>query len=260
MPELPDVETFRRYINSTSLHQTIEQTHVHDDRILKQTTRQKLTQIVKQNQFNQTERHGKFMFAQLNNKHAVVFHFGMTGYFEYFENINNVPNYTKVQFDFDNGYHLAYINKRMLGQVRVISSVNDFIKNQKLGSDALSINEEEFVEHLSKQKGSLKSWLMNQSHIAGIGNVYSDEILFHAGIRPDTKVKSLSPGQMAHLYQTLRKVMETCIDCQAQPEQMPKDYLVPHRTPESPCPKCNTPIQKKTVNGRGCYLCPNCQQ
>ncbi len=259
MPELPDVECFRKYMSCTSLHHQIENSHILDKRILKNISLQKFSRTVKHQQFTNTSRHGKFMFAELDNQNTILFHFGMTGYFSYYKNTNKIPEFTKVIFEFDNGYQLAYINKRMLGQVRVIASVEKFAQEQQLGPDALDIDERTFKESIKAQSGKIKSKLMNQNLIAGIGNVYSDEILFHAGIHPQAQSKQLSNEQISHLYHTMRKVLIQCIECGAQPDQMPQDYLVPRRLPGTPCPKCKTPIEKITVNNRGCYFCPQCQ-
>jgi formamidopyrimidine-DNA glycosylase len=105
----------------------------------------------------------------------------------------------------------------------------------------------------------LKSVLMDQSLISGIGNIYSDEILFQAGIHPEKGVDTLDEKAIHHLFMTLREVLETAIEAGAEIEKLPDTFLIPHREKKGVCPRCGLPLHTVTVSGRTSYYCPQQQ-
>lgn len=119
MPELPDVEVLKKYLDSTSLHQKIENVKVESKQVLKSISPQELKSELTGHEFASTKRHGKFMFVELDNHKWLVLHFGMTGDLQYYKKEDKEPEYRLLEFDFSNGYHLAYIMTRKLGEVRV---------------------------------------------------------------------------------------------------------------------------------------------
>ena len=263
MPELPDVEVLKRYLNSTSLHQKIKDVQVESDMILKEVSPQKLRRELVDQKFESTDRHGKFMFVELQNGHWMVLHFGMTGDLKYYKNEEERPEYELVAFKFANGYQLDYIMTRKLGEVRVIEDISKFVDERELGPDVMAedFTFDKFKQILSNRRGMIKSTLMNQNIMAGIGNVYSDEILFQAGIHPRTTVDQLDEDELKEIYEERYKVLETAIDYQAIPDDFPDSYLTPLRGEEdAKCPKCGGEIERVDVSGRTAYYCPNCQK
>ena len=106
----------------------------------------------------------------------------------------------------------------------------------------------------------VKTTLMDQSKIAGIGNVYSDEILFQAKIYPRTQCDHLGEDQIEELYHTMKDVLQTAIDRQADPEQFPQDFITPHRHKGGHCPICGETLKRVRVGSRHAYYCPNRQE
>lgn len=259
MPELPDVEVQKRYLDSTSLHQKIESVEVNDPIVLEELTPSALGRALADQSFESTQRHGKHLFAKINDDKWLGLHFGMTGWLKYFKNEEENPKYDQVLFDFKNGYHLAYVVTRKLGRIRVIKSVDDFIEDRELGPDALGLDFHEFHELLAGHRGMIKSTLMNQSILAGLGNVYTDEILFQAKIHPRKKTNKLEEDELRHIFNAMSDVLETAIDCQTDPKQFPDSFITPHRSEEDDCPRCGGKIQRTEVSGRGSYFCPRCQ-
>jgi formamidopyrimidine-DNA glycosylase len=100
---------------------------------------------------------------------------------------------------------------------------------------------------------------MNQKRIAGIGNIYSDEILYNAKIYPGSKCSELSDKEIARLYSNMRKVLKRAIQDKADPEKMPRTYLIGHRKDNTECPRCGGRIKKTSFSGRGAYFCGKCQ-
>lgn len=260
MPELPDVEYIRKYFNATSLHKRIDRIHVEDDRILDGVSPAKLRKDLKGTAFEGARRHGKYFLAETSNGTWLAFHFGMTGTLRYYKKERRQSNHERLRFDFKNGYHLAFINLRLFGHIELADQIEAFIQNKDLGPDALNgLAEKEFAELLDKSNATAKSVLTDQQKIAGIGNIYADEILFQARIHPQTPANLLSGPKRKKIYTALKSVLDEAIRVSGRPDRLPESYLIPVRHVGKPCPRCGTGIARIDLHGRGTYLCPRCQ-
>lgn len=259
MPELPDLAVFGRYIERTALPEPIIRTSVTDERILEDISIQALSSRLKDRRLTSTHRHGKCLFIEADRAGWLVMHFGMTGKLAYYKN-GDQPEHTRLLLTFENGYHLAYQSQRMLGRVTFTKDLDGFVSDHDLGPDALcdELDVERFRELLGTRRGAVKTTLMNQSVLAGIGNVYADEILFQAGIHPKAHVDELDDHLIDDLYHLMRQVLHTAAESGADIDRLPDDYLLKHRENGS-CPRCNGPITKQTVGGRSSYFCARCQ-
>jgi formamidopyrimidine-DNA glycosylase len=244
-------------MNSTALHKKIKGADVLNTRILSKVTPAKLKKTVKGSNFKSTARHGKNLFAELSNSKWVTMHFGMTGYLKYYKDKEEAPGHVRVLFNFDNGYHLAYNCLRMLGRVSLTDSVEGYIKKKKLGPDPIEnqLSFKDFLELIGNRTGSIKTTLMNQNIIAGIGNIYSDEILFQAGIHPATNIQKLNEDDLKKIYQNMNSVLKKAISVDAEPKDLPVNYLINFRKPGKECPKCSGIIKRQTIGGRSSYFC-----
>jgi formamidopyrimidine-DNA glycosylase len=264
MPELPDVETLKRYLDATALKQEIARTSIRDRRIVKDTTPQRIYSRLKGSQLLASHRRGKFLFCALSGDNgSLVLHFGMTGDLKYYDDPSEAPEHACMILDFTNGRHLGYVNYRMLGRVSWTDNVEDYVSQQDLGIDALSdeLTLRRFRELLAGRTGRIKSTLMNQSIVAGIGNVYSDEILFQAGVHPKSGVDALSDKNVKALFRAMKRVLKTAIKKRAVTSRLPASYILPGRGEEEfDCPRCGARIQTVDVGGRTAYVCPNCQK
>jgi formamidopyrimidine-DNA glycosylase len=267
MPELPDVEVMRRYLQSTSLHQKISDVDIRAEIVIPEGGSQEDSVMhhkeeLERRSFESTRRHGKWLFAALEGtgEKTMVFHFGMTGGLKYFKDMKDEPEYTQVLFRFANGYHLAYFSQRKLGELEVIESVDQFIKHKDLGPDALEFRTDTFTKLVEGRHAMIKTTLMDQSKIAGIGNVYSDEVLFQAEIYPRASCDQLNEDQIEDLYLTMKDVLKTAIDHDAEPEPFPDDYITPYRHKGGHCPICGEELQRMQVGSRYAYYCPNRQE
>jgi formamidopyrimidine-DNA glycosylase len=268
MPELPDVESFRRYIDRTSLKQKIEKVEIFNKKVLRGASITSIGKALKGKKFTATYRHGKYLFLETDSSASLVFHFGMTGYPIYEksriagdETGDETEKHRQLRFlvEFDNGGYLGFVNMRLLGRVDITKDIDRYIGDVGLGPDAASVDEETFVRVIGSTKGMLKSTFMNQGKIAGLGNIYVDELLFQTGLHPRTKSDALTDDQLGNLYRTLKKVIEQSLEADADIERLPEHYLIPHRKPGNPCPRCSGSIEKKTIAGRSTYFCPECQ-
>jgi len=262
MPELPDVETFRRYLTSTVLHKKIKEVKVNSSAILEDVSASELKKRLRGKQFEDARRHGKYLAAILDKDGCLVMHFGMTGLLKYFRDKEKEPSHERLLISFANGYHLAYDCQRKLGHITLVDDFSHFIEEKTLGPDALApgLDLPAFKKAAAGRQASIKSFLMNQDVLAGIGNVYSDGILFRAKIPPKVRADRLPDKALQRLFSARKEVLETAIAHQANPDAFPKSYLTRYRGRNGECPKCSTPIEKTPVSGRTAYYCPNCQK
>ncbi len=257
MPELPEVETFKRYLDKTSLKQIIKEIQVNDNRILN-TEEKYLRKALVGKQFESTVRHGKYLLVYLNPQFLVM-HFGMSGDLGYYNNKDDLPKFSKVIFQFNNGFNLAYISIRMFGKVSIANSLEEFVESKKLGPDAYKMSFEEFHQAIKRRSAIAKNALLNQSFIAGVGNIYSDEILFRAKIHPKANINSLSDNKVKELYGNIIDVLEFGIRKKGDLSTYPNEFLIPHRKKEEKCPICNSDIARYEISGRHGFFCPTCQ-
>ncbi|MGH7826267.1 MAG: Fpg/Nei family DNA glycosylase [Candidatus Binatia bacterium] len=260
MPELPDVEIFKEYLDATALNQRIARVSVKNRTVLRHTSPQALARNLKGRALQSSRRHGKFLFGQLDREGWVVFHFGMTGFFKYFKDKAEEPEHTRVRFDFSNGAFLGYICPRMFGEVDYTRDMNRFIQERDLGPDALALTWNEFKDRLASKKSSIKPALMDQRLLAGIGNVYADEILFQARVHPQQRLDRLSEGTLGQIYKTMKTVLNKTIKCDADPHRVPKSWLLPRRRKKTNCPRCGKRLHRVAIRQRSAYICPNCQR
>ncbi len=257
MPELPDVEIYKRYIDATSLHQQIQGIRLKNEKIIRGGGTQAFCENLSGRRFVSAFRHGKHLFLETDGDFWLHLHFGMTGDIRYFKDPEKEPDYTRILFGLERG-SLAYISRRMLGFASLIKSPGTFIDDQNLGPDARGLSLEKFKERLSG-RGKLKSRLMDQRVIAGLGNIYTDEVLFQAQLHPEMPIGELSKDQFKTLHRVMGRVLEEAIDRKADPGQFPDSWLIHARKSGADCPKGSGRIEKITVNGRGTYFCPDRQ-
>ncbi len=257
MPELPEVETFKRYLDKTSLKQLIKNVQITDNRIL-DTEEIKITHSLKGKRFESSIRHGKYLLVYIKPRYLVM-HFGMSGDLKYYDDKEEPPKFSKVIFQFNNGFNLAYISIRMFGKVSVANSIEEFIEDKKLGPDAYKMTLEDFQEAVQRRSAIAKNALLNQSFIAGIGNIYSDEILFRTKIHPKTNINSLSESKIKELFVNIKEVLEYGIKKKGDLGTYSDKFLIPHRKKEEKCPICNSDITRFEISGRHGFFCPSCQ-
>ena len=265
MPELPDVELFKRHLDETCRDRTIAHVTVTDRRILRELSPARLAARLKGARIAGSRRHGKHLLADLGKSGWLTFHFGMTGSLQHFADGEDEPLYDRLRLDFSDGDHLAYADRRLLGRVGLAEDADAFVKSEELGPDALEPNFDlaAFAKAVTGPRRDLKSVLMDQSIVAGIGNIYSDEMLFQARLHPTARSDRLDAPALKRLYQSMKNVLTTAIDRRAGSEnfleRLPKGYLLPERRKGGRCPACGGPVETAKFSGRTAYFCPRCQ-
>jgi formamidopyrimidine-DNA glycosylase len=262
MPELPEVEGFRKYFDETSLNKKIVETDLPAPKMLKESSPSDLEKYTVGYKFISSMRHGKYFFAGLSSKKFLMLHFGMTGYLISYKDPAEASKHIRLQFKFSDGTYLAYDNLRRFGQIMLVDNVDEFIKKKRLGPDPLKdkMTFKDFKVLIEKKSGTIKSILMDQSVLSGIGNLYSDEIAYHTGVHPSISIQKISEDKLKELYKNMITVLRKASDNEGERDQMPGKYLVNHRIEGEKCPVCGGTIIHKTIAGRTSYFCKSHQK
>jgi formamidopyrimidine-DNA glycosylase len=260
MPELPDIEANARALRDRALNRRIVRVALHDPERLRGSQPADLEAALGGFAIAGVSRHGKILFLQLTCGWQLAVHFGMTGRLDLLTKATTAPAHTRLRVDFADGGGLAFVDQRRLGWVELTDSPQHYLKAQDVGPDALDLSAEGFCNRIEGKRGQIKTALMDQSLIAGLGNVYADEVLFQAGIRPDRKVNGLSDAEVGRLYEAIQSALTTAADRGADPAGLPPHFLTPRRGGDRPaCPTCGGALETVKVSGRTTYLCPACQ-
>ena len=172
-----------------------------------------------------------------------------------------LPSYTCAIFYFTNGEAMAYTDRRRLGRIGFAKDLEDLVKIHDLGPDALHVKPEEFESILKNKKGKVKPTLMDQSLIAGLGNVYTDEVLFQAKIHPESSLKNFEAKHFIALHKNISPVVVQALKVNGERSEFPKSkFLMSHRVDGGNCPRDNNTLTVKTVGGRTTYFCEKCQE
>jgi len=260
MPELPEVAYQKKYADATILHKKIVEVETGDKKIY-QSPKTDFETILKNNEFESTTRLGKYLFLKLKEKGVLVMHFGMTGKLDFYQH-DETPKYTQLKLIFKDGSKLAFTCPRKFARLYLAKSVEEFQESHHLGVDALAISEEQFLDICEGRSGTIKGLLMNQSLIAGIGNMYADEVLFQTKIHPKTKVNKLSQKQLKSIFEEIGKVLQVVKEARIEGKRVPESYLTRLRKEGkgADCPRNNGKIDQTKVSGRTTYFCPVCQK
>lgn len=260
MPELPDVESFRRYLNRTSLHQRIAGVSVRSAKILRGITPQRLARRLVSHDLRSTQRQGKWLFAKVDASGWLALHFGMTAFLRYTRHLQRPLPHDRLLIRFTNGAQLAFDDQRLFGRITFAGDLKTFITQQRLGPDALTIDWREFQERLANKRQAIKSVLMDQTVLAGIGNLYADEILFQSRIHPLARTDALPEQRLRAVYITMRQILKEALKRQANPTRFPRTWLFGNRMKKGRCPRCGGPLTRLRSAQRSAYFCPRCQR
>ncbi len=259
MPELPEVESFRKYFEGTSLNHTITKIEVESPKLVKPGV-DAFKQAVLGLSFTGSDRIGKYLFPLLSNDKAMVMHFGLTGKLEYFRDMEDLPRFTRVLFHFDNDFKLAYICMRKFGWVDLTESVASYKEKVKLGDDALKLTFDTFYTKIRKKKTLIKPTLLDQKITAGIGNWIADEILYQSKIHPETRVDNLSEKDFKTLYDKIKHIMASAVENDADQSSLPEDFMIHNRVEGGKCHHTGGDIIRIEVGGRGTFFSPKRQK
>jgi formamidopyrimidine-DNA glycosylase len=274
MPEIPDLEAIRAFLNKRIVGVEIAQAEVLIPHILR-TPRADFEAALTGNRFGEVMRRGKFLLFGLADEHVMVINAMLTGRFQYVRPSAKKLAKTCMTITLDDGWQLRYSDQLLMGKIYVVRAgdVMSVPMFAEMGPDALEVSEEDFRARIRKHTGAIKNILTNHKFIAGIGNAYSDEILFEARIAPFRKRTDLSDVEIGALHQAIGKVMDCSIPIVTEKFSQGLDYtewrehLKVHRKggdgknkDEGRCPRCGTHIAEISPNKRVTSWCRTCQK
>ncbi|NOX36937.1 MAG: bifunctional DNA-formamidopyrimidine glycosylase/DNA-(apurinic or apyrimidinic site) lyase [Calditrichaeota bacterium] len=268
MPELPEVETIRRQLQQHYRGEQIHRLEVHTPTLLKNLSPEALVEAVTGKTIQNFRRRGKFLIFEIDHQ-QLVFHLGMSGIFVQDVHQSRYPRHIHLSFTFRSGKQLHYQDVRKFGGIWWYRTPHHF---PELGMEPLSQNFtlNKFKKLLHLRRMNIKRLLMEQSIIAGIGNIYANEMLFQAGISPLRRSDTLSVDEVRRLHRAIQDVLKAAIErfgttysayrtVEGQSGENQKFLKVYHQQGQ-PCPRCGKPIQKIVLNGRSTFYCPGCQK
>lgn len=253
MPELPEVNTFQQYFNKTSLKQKIHDVQVHDGKIIRNVDEDTFVEKITNRKFVSSYRRGKYLFGKMDDGNHVLFHFGMTGDFKYYEDEMDQPKHERFVFIFKNGYRLGFDCPRKFARILYLEDLEKYIEEVGLGEDALVISEEDFLKKMEGKKASIKGFLLNQKIIAGVGNLYADEICYQTKIHPASKINALKPRHKKAIYKTMKDILTTAVNRTAYYKDYPDNWFFQWRVEGKKAPKGKGTVKISKVAGRTTY-------
>lgn len=269
MPELPEVETVRNVLKKKILNKKIKEVNVYYEKIVENNLMD-FKSILSVNEFLDIKRRGKYLIFELE-KHYLISHLRMEGKYFYKTDKSKILKHEHVEIKFIDDSQLIYHDTRKFGRMKLIekSELEDYFKN--LGVEPKNLNVEYLIEKM-KKKGNrkcIKTLLLDQSIIAGLGNIYANEVLYKSLINPYKLGKELSEKELKKIINASRKIIEKSIEeggCTIKSYTSSlgvtgnyQNYLCVHMRENAPCLKCGTLIKKEKIDGRSTYYCENCQ-
>lgn len=254
MPELPEVHTFQQVFNAAALHRPIAEVVVHDDKILRNLGGQAFADHLQGRIFIDSYRRGKYLFAALDQGAHVQLHFGMTGDLFPYAPGEEPSRFERFVWRFTDDTCLGFDDPRKFARILYLENLEKYLVELGLGEDALAITWEEFGGLLEQKKGGLKAFLLNQHHLAGVGNLYADEICFQAQIHPASRIERLSPAQKRRIFDLMKEILGAAVKQLPHYKSYPENWWWGWRVADQPGPNGVGVVRKATIAGRTTYF------
>lgn len=270
MPELPEVETVVRGLRDQLVGRTIKEAWYNWRGTINRPSPEELVARIAGQKIISLNRRAKYIVCKLEHDYFIV-HLKMTGrlYVAASDEENDADNWVHFKLMLDNGRELRFSDVRKFGKVYLVDDVEEV--TSKLGPEPLddTFTVDVFKERLEGRSKVIKTLLMDQTFIAGVGNIYADEALFRAGIHPKRRSDSLSEDEISRLYETVRASLQAGIDHEGASinwyrkadgtKGNSQDHFFVYGRTGKPCKNCGHAIEKTRVAQRGTHYCPNCQ-
>jgi formamidopyrimidine-DNA glycosylase len=278
--ELPEVEVVRRDLERDVVGRRVAAVEVRRMKNTKRVIRRHKTpkefrDRLVGHKVTRAERKGKYVLLHLDDGNVLVVHFGMSGRFLRGNKRLALDNHSHVIVTFQTGGDLRFVDPRTFGEM-FVTAADDLGKVKELAHLAIDPLEsmftwQQFSGALANRASKLKPLLMDQQFVSGLGNIYSDEVLFAAGLRHDRASDELSAQEVRRLYRAIQETVqeairfrgttlgdEAYVDLYGKPGEYQSELKVYGRRGE-PCRRCRTPIEVVKYSGRNSFFCPQCQ-
>lgn len=274
MPELPEVETIKETLKQLVVGKQIKETEVYWPNIIKEPDdKEEFKQLLENQTIHHLTRRGKFILFHLD-RYVLVSHLRMEGKYMVVPEQEPVQKHTHVVFRFTNGEELRYKDVRKFGTMHLFPKGKEMLHKPlvQLGADPF---DEGFTftylyQKLNKTDRFIKTVLLDQTVVAGIGNIYADEILFQAEVHPLRRASKLTKEEIKRIQSAVISILSEAVKLggttirsyvNSQGDMgMFQQQLFVYGQEGEPCKKCGTPIVKGKVSGRGTHICKHCQK
>lgn len=271
MPELPEVETVKETLKLKIIGKKIKNIDIYYNDIIENINVEDFKEKLKYETFNDIYRKGKWLIFKLDN-YYLLSHLRMEGKFNLKESNDYLNKHEHVVFTFTDSTQLRYMDTRKFGKMHLVENLENSETLNSLGLEPWDekLNKFYLYDKYKNKKTAIKTVLLDQNIIAGIGNIYADEILFLCKLNPQKRTCDLKEKDLENIIKYTKEVLEeaikmggTTIRTYSSSEGVHGRFqqnLKVHNKKGSNCPNCNTLIDKITVNGRGTFYCPKCQK
>ncbi len=273
MPELPEVETIAADLRPHLVGRTIVRCDLRFPTIVRHPEPEQFVDAVAGMRIESLRRRGKYMLLGLGHELVLVVHLGMTGQLRLFDAAAPIAKHTHAIFDLDDGRQLRYRDPRRFGRLLLGTEVDLLVARAlpKLGPEPIDpdFDPSQLYTALRRRRAPLKAVLLDQSTVAGVGNIYADEALHSARIRPDRVAARVSRKSAARLHEALRTSLETAIHNRGSSVDTYRDawgeiggqqeVLQVYGRAGQPCFTCGRPLSSVRIAGRTTVFCRRCQ-
>jgi formamidopyrimidine-DNA glycosylase len=266
MPEIPDLEAIATFLKKRIIGAQITAAAIRIPVVVR-ASREDFSGALEGNHFRDITRTGKFLLFSLDHDLLVVVNPMLTGRFQYVPPDEKMHRKTSFILDVSTGQQLRYYDDLLMGKLYLAtnSTLDQLPRFGEMGPDALAIGRDDFAQRIRKHTGMVKNVLTNEKFVAGIGNAYSDEILWEAGFHPYRKRSTIDDKGINALYDATRKALLESIPIVTAKMEESLDYsewrehLKVHRKGGEACPRCGNRISEITAGNRITNFCRNCQ-
>ncbi|HEX5191481.1 MAG TPA: bifunctional DNA-formamidopyrimidine glycosylase/DNA-(apurinic or apyrimidinic site) lyase [Solirubrobacteraceae bacterium] len=271
MPELPEVETIRRQLAPHLEGRTLERVEILDPRWTRPVAPAEVAAQLQGHRVDHVGRSGKYLVWALDDETFLLAHLRMTGVFLFDPEIE--PTHTRVRIDLDGGHRLIYVDPRRFGTGEVVhgEEARDAFLRARLGVEPMTrAFTADYLRRTTRGRTApIKSFILDQRRISGVGNIYADEALFRARIHPLRPAGTLRGRQFEALRDGIEEALAMGIEFKGATIDdfrhldgaagAFQDRFLVHLRGGEPCVRCGTTIRKLVVGGRGTYVCERCQ-
>jgi len=263
MPELPELEVTKEFLQENVVGRSIEKVEVLRPIVVRNLAALDFASSLEGQAFTEVRRRGKFLIFFLDTLYLVINPM-LSGRLYFCPSTQRRLTKTFVIWHLEDSIDLRYVDEKQMGKVYLTPDLSLVPGFTGQGPEALKVTFEVFKERLKGYRGEIKGVLTNQAFVAGIGNAYADEILFRAGVYPFKRRSSLTGEETRRLYEAMSAVLEEsrAIIREQMGDQIHlkfRDFLAVHGKGSAPCPRCGTPISEVSARGRLTNFCRSCQ-
>ncbi len=256
MPELPEVELVRRRLEEEALGRRITSVVVLDAKRLEGTDPDELVGRLVGKDFVHAGRIGKQLFLEVEGG-ALTIHLGLTGDVSIGRVEDDLPRFARLVVEFDDARRLVFEDMRRFGRAGFTNDVRQFVEKKGIAPDVMTVPSGSFAKRMKRHRRAIKTVLLDQSVVSGIGNLYADEALFQSGIHPLTLASALDDDELRKLWRDIRRVMRRSLAVGSDFDRLPRSYLLRNRREGRRCPgNKGARLVTITVGGRTTVYCP----